>query len=154
MKPLALLILGAFACIVDAQSITAVTNAAIPLLSGPPGYNGLVPGMLATIWGSNLADKAVSTAPPWPSVLGGVEVHVVIGSYVTPCATANPTTTLPCEISGQPALKESSGVVIRERVPYATIRRGTPAKSCVVSLSHIGLPTPSTIASYWTWWET
>ena len=101
MKMLALLILIAFARVVDAQSIAAVTNAAIPGLDGPPGYNGFVPGILATIWGSNLADKAVSTAPPWPSVLGGVEVHIVIGSYVTPCATANPTTNLPCEIPAE-----------------------------------------------------
>src|ERR1039458_10066945 len=98
MKTLALLILIAFARVLDAQSIAAVTNAAIPGLDGPPGYNGFVPGILATIWGSNLADKAVSTAPPWPSVLGGVEVHIVIGSYVTPCATANAATSLPCEI--------------------------------------------------------
>jgi hypothetical protein len=92
MKPLALLILSVFARVVDAQSITAVTNAALPSLGD------IVPGILATIWGSNLADKAVSTAPPWPSLLGGVEVHILIGSYAAPCATANAATSLPCEI--------------------------------------------------------
>jgi hypothetical protein len=83
--------------IAQAPSITNVTNAAIPFLDQLPGYTGLAPGTLATIFGSNLADKAVSTPPPWTSVLGGVQVHLIIGIF-TPCATANPPTTLACEI--------------------------------------------------------
>lgn len=78
-------------------TITNVTNAAIPFLDQLPGWAGFAPGTLATIFGTNLADKAVSTAPPWPSILGGVQVHLIIG-ISTPCATANPPTTLVCEI--------------------------------------------------------
>lgn len=81
----------------QAPAITNVTNAAIPFLDQLPGYTGLAPGTLATIFGSNLADKAVSTTPPWPSILGGVQVHLIIG-ISTPCATANPPSTLVCEI--------------------------------------------------------
>jgi hypothetical protein len=81
----------------QAQSITNVTNAAIPFLDQLPGYTGLAPGTLATIFGTNLAGATVSTGPPWPSILGGVQVHLIIGIF-TPCATANPPTTLACEI--------------------------------------------------------
>jgi hypothetical protein len=62
------------------------------------GYTHFKPRSMATIWGSNLAAVTASTAPPWPSTLGGAEVHLVIGAY-TPCATTNAPATLDCERS-------------------------------------------------------
>jgi hypothetical protein len=61
------------------------------------GYTHLKPRSMATIFGSNLAATAVPTAPPWQKLLGGVEVHLVVGAY-TPCATTNPPATLVCEL--------------------------------------------------------
>jgi hypothetical protein len=37
----------------------------------------LAPRSMAIIFGSNLADAAVSTAPPWPQTLGGVQLRLV-----------------------------------------------------------------------------
>ena len=61
---------------VFAQTIANVTNAALPGLDLPPGTAFLAPRSLATIWGINLADTTASTAPPWKTTLGGLEVHL------------------------------------------------------------------------------
>lgn len=71
-------------------SITAITNAAIPAIDYPlSGPVVLATRSIATIFGTNLADAPVSTAPPWPTVLGGVEVHFVpsqcILNIAAPC---------------------------------------------------------------------
>ena len=62
-------------------SITAVTNAAIPVIDAGHGIGPvfLAPRSMATIFGSNLASTTVSTSPPWKQTLGGVEVHLVTG---------------------------------------------------------------------------
>jgi uncharacterized protein (TIGR03437 family) len=57
-------------------SITNVTNAAIPAMDYPPATISLAPRSMATIFGTNLADSTVSTAPPWSTTLGGTEVHL------------------------------------------------------------------------------
>jgi uncharacterized protein (TIGR03437 family) len=96
MKPVVLFVVSTYACLASVPSIVSVTNAAIPSLD-VPGYTNLAPRSLATIWGTNLADGVASTSPPWKNVLGGVEVHIVVGAF-TPCGTANPPATLACEV--------------------------------------------------------
>ncbi|MGA7236465.1 MAG: Ig-like domain repeat protein [Bryobacteraceae bacterium] len=59
-------------------SITNVTNAAIPDIDQPPASVHLKPRSMATLFGRDLADSAVSIAPPWRSILAGTEVHLVI----------------------------------------------------------------------------
>jgi len=59
-------------------SITNVTNAAIPAIDAPPDKVHLQPRSMATIFGNNLADFTVTGVPPWPSSLGGTEVHFVV----------------------------------------------------------------------------
>jgi len=75
-------------------AITLVSNAALPSLdSHVPAY--LQPRSIASLFGSNLADSAVPTSPPWKKTLGGVEVHLV--PLATPCSSTNPPSTLTCE---------------------------------------------------------
>jgi hypothetical protein len=63
-------------------SITNVTNAAIPAIDIPPKTAQLAPRSIATIFGTNLADDVVPTAPPWPQTLGGTEVHIVFDTII------------------------------------------------------------------------
>ena len=79
----------------QAPSITSVTNAALPGVDS----GGLKPRSIATIFGSSLADSPVSTAPPWQTQLGGVEVHLVVLPWFTSgVETQCATTDLPCEL--------------------------------------------------------
>jgi len=81
----------ALSALAQSPSIANVTNAAMPALDLPPGPVHLAPGSLATIWGSDLSDSAVSIAPPWQTVLGGTEVHLLVdlvylGNANVPCS--------------------------------------------------------------------
>jgi hypothetical protein len=57
-------------------NIANITNAAFPSLDYPPASLTIPPRSMATIWGTNLADRTASTAPPWVTALGGTEVHL------------------------------------------------------------------------------
>jgi len=57
-------------------SITAITNAALPALDQHVPVR-LQPRSMATIWGKNLSPATASTAPPWVTSLGGIELHLV-----------------------------------------------------------------------------
>lgn len=78
-------------------AITRITNAALPGMDQTPGYLRLSPNSLATIFGNGLADFAVSAPSPWPSDLGGTEVHLLFGADSN-CAAAQPNG-VPCEIA-------------------------------------------------------
>lgn len=64
---------------VSVPTITSVTNGAMPTLNYPPSSVHLAPRSMATIFGVNLADAAIS-AQPWQQFLGGIEVHLVASS--------------------------------------------------------------------------
>jgi hypothetical protein len=66
----------------QAPLITNVTNAAIPAIDYPPVAVQLAPRSIATIFGTNLADAVVTTAPPWKTALGGTEVHFVVDTII------------------------------------------------------------------------
>ena len=57
-------------------SIANITNAAIPAMDQNFPVR-LMPRSMATIFGSNLSSATASTAPPWATTLGGIEVHLV-----------------------------------------------------------------------------
>src|ERR1017187_8388579 len=65
VKPLFMLLLCTLPGFSQAPKITNVTNAAIPALDYPVGPVNLVPGSMASIFGTNLADSVVSITPPW-----------------------------------------------------------------------------------------
>jgi hypothetical protein len=65
-------------------SIANVTNAALPALDLPPNSVVLAPGSLAIVFGTNLADSISSATLPLPTLLGGVEVHLVDDSCYDP----------------------------------------------------------------------
>jgi len=69
---------GAQSGLAQTPTITNVTNAAIPAIDYPPVAVQHAPRSIATIFGTNLADSVVSTAPPWKTALGGTEVHFVV----------------------------------------------------------------------------
>ena len=73
---------GAQSGLAQTPTITNVTNAAIPAIDYPPVAVQLAPRSIATIFGTNLADSVVSTAPPWKTALGGTEVHFVVDTII------------------------------------------------------------------------
>jgi hypothetical protein len=80
-----------------APTIANVTNLATPTIDFPT----LAPGSAAVIFGANLADSTTSAAPPWQSLLGGIEVRLVDEScYDTRCELVpNLTYTSPTQIN-------------------------------------------------------
>jgi hypothetical protein len=57
-------------------SISGVTNAAIPALDAKQNGTMLPERSIASIFGTNLSTTTVAAKPPWPNILGGVEVHL------------------------------------------------------------------------------
>ena len=74
------LVLAVSAFAQAAPTITNITNAAIPTLNYPPSSVHLAPRSMATIFGVNLSDAAISAVPPWQQLLGGIEVLLVASS--------------------------------------------------------------------------
>ncbi len=64
--------------------ITNVANAAFPALDLAPNTVSLAPRSMATIYGTNLADSAASSAPPWVNTLGETEVHLASATCTDP----------------------------------------------------------------------
>jgi uncharacterized protein (TIGR03437 family) len=85
-----ILLLYTFVALALAQttpSITAITNAALPALDQHVPVR-LQPRSMATIWGKNLSPATASTAPPWVTSLGGIELHLV--PFRVGCGTNSP----------------------------------------------------------------
>lgn len=73
---------GTQTVLAQTPTITNVTNAAIPAIDYPPVAVQLAPRSIATIFGTNLADAVVTTAPPWKTAIGGTEVHFVVDTFI------------------------------------------------------------------------
>jgi hypothetical protein len=58
--------------------IDAVTNAALPAMDFPGGSVHLRPRSMGAIFGANLGAQTVTATSPWPTTLGGVEVHLIV----------------------------------------------------------------------------
>ena len=73
---------GTQSALAQTPTITNITNAAIPAIDYPPVAVQLATRSIATIFGTNLADAVVTTAPPWKTALGGTEVHFVVDTFI------------------------------------------------------------------------
>ena len=119
-------------------SITNVTNAAIPAIDYPPGPVHLVPGSIASIFGTGLADSTVSISPPWQTALAGTEVHLVVeyvslGNANIPCGGtcelvadllyASPTQ-INFVVPSAPAYETSRVVLIRDSTRFDNVSNG------------------------------
>lgn len=119
-------------------SITNITNAAIPAIDYPPGPVHLVPGSIASIFGTNLADSTVSISPPWQTALAGTEVHLIVeyislGNANVPCGGtcelvaellyASPTQ-INFVVPSAPAYETSRVVLIRDGTRFDNVSNG------------------------------
>jgi Bacterial Ig-like domain (group 3) len=129
---------GTQTVLAQTPTITNVTNAAIPAIDYPPGPVHLVPGSIASIFGTNLADSTVSISPPWQTALAGTEVHLIVeyislGNANVPCGGtcelvaellyASPTQ-INFVVPSAPAYETSRIVLIRDGARFDTVSTG------------------------------
>jgi hypothetical protein len=77
-RALTLLLLAASLLGQTPPSVDAVTNAALPAMDFPGGSVHLRPRSMGAIFGANLAAETAAASPPWPTTLGGIEVHLIV----------------------------------------------------------------------------